>query len=84
MDNNKMLIEFIRQPAVTAMTGLSRSVLYAHVQRGLFTPPIHLGPQTAVWPRHEINAINAARLASKSEDEIREVVKAMIADRGRQ
>jgi len=38
------------------------------------TPPVKLGERCAAWPLHEIAAINAARIAGKSDEEIRELV----------
>jgi len=38
------------------------------------TPPVKLGERCAAWPSHEISKINAARIAGKSDEEIRELV----------
>lgn len=70
-----------RLPQVSACTGLSRSTLYQRVRQGTFTPPIALGSRAVGWPAHEVEAINAARIAGKSDDEIRVLVKKLVAQR---
>lgn len=59
----------------------SSSVVYAHVNQGLLTPPFKIGLRASGWPEHEANAINAARMAGQTNDEIRELVKTLIAKR---
>lgn len=64
----------LRLPAVMTATGLTRSTLYLRIKQRLMTPPVKLGERCAAWPLHEIAAINAARIAGKSDEEIRELV----------
>ena len=54
--------------------GVSRSTVYLQIRQGLMPPPVKLGERCSAWPNYEISAINAARLAQKSNDEIREPV----------
>ena len=54
-------------------SGLKRATIYRDVAAGLFPPPVKIG-STAVWPHDEVSAINKARLAGKSDDEIRTLV----------
>ena len=54
---------------------MSRSTLYLRIKQQLMPPPVKLGTRCAAWPENEISAINAARIAQKSEDEIRGLVK---------
>jgi prophage regulatory protein len=70
-----------RQPQVSAETGLSRATLYQRIKEGLLTPPVSLGLRAVGWPDSEIKAINAARIAGKSDSEIRELVKSLVAAR---
>jgi len=65
---------FVRLQKVIEMMGMSRSTLYLRIKQGLMPPPVKLGERSSAWPEHEISAINAARLAQKSNDEIREIV----------
>ena len=52
----------------------TRSTLYLRIKQRLMTPPIKLGERCAAWPADEIAAINAARIAGKTNEEIRELV----------
>lgn len=67
----------VRLPAACSATGVKRSKLYADIQDSLFTPPVKAG-RTSLWPQSEIAAINAARIAGRSDDEIRSLVKKLI------
>ena len=64
----------LRLPAVMSATGLARSTLYLRIKQRLMTPPVKLGERCAAWPSDEIAAINAARIAGKTDAEIRELV----------
>lgn len=76
-----MQIILDRRPAVEAALGKKRSALYADVESGLLPPPVPIGARAVAWPRHEIQSIVAARIAGKSIDEIRELVRKLVADR---
>ena len=75
-----MKTRFLKRPVVSEISGHSRSGIYANIKAGLWPRPVKLG-RTSVWPEHEIEAINAARLAGKTDDEIRGLVTALHADR---
>jgi len=64
----------LRLPAVKTASGYPRSTLYLRISQGLWTKPVRLGERSRGWPAHEVEAINAARIAGKSEDEIRALV----------
>jgi prophage regulatory protein len=64
----------LRLPAVKAETGNSRSTHYLRIMQGLFTKPVNLGPRAVGWPSFEVAALNAARIAGKSDEEIRALV----------
>ena len=64
----------LRLPAVMNATGQTRSTLYLRIKQRLMTPPVKLGERCAAWPSDEIAAINAARIAGKTDAEIRELV----------
>lgn len=69
-----MAQRILRLPAVTALTGLSRSTTYARIAERLLTKPVALGRRAVGWPDDEIEALNAARIAGKSDEEIRDLV----------
>ena len=64
----------LRIPAVKSESGLSRSTLYLRISERLWTKPVSLGPRAVGWPSDEIAALIAARIAGKTDDEIRALV----------
>ena len=76
-----MLPIILRLPAVLSANGKSRSSQYSDIEQGLFTRPVRIGLRSVGWPSSEVAAINAARIAGKSDDEIRALVKKLEADR---
>ncbi len=72
----------IRKPELREKMGLgSNSTVYAHVEEGTLTPPVKIGLRASGWPEHEVDAINAARIAGQTNDEIRELVETLVAKR---
>jgi prophage regulatory protein len=71
----------LRLPAVLAGTGLSRSTIYLRIAQGVFTHPVSLGARAVGWPAHEVTAINAARIAGRTEAQMRELVSELEAAR---
>ncbi|HEX4022391.1 MAG TPA: AlpA family transcriptional regulator [Acidobacteriaceae bacterium] len=69
-----MTDSILRLPAVKTSTGLSRSTLYLRVAQGEFPKPVSLGGRAVGWPASEVAALNAARIAGKSNAEIRDLV----------
>lgn len=65
----------LRRKQVEAAGVGSRSTIYLRIAQGLFTRPVSLGARAVGWPAREVAAINAARIAGKSDDAIRELVK---------
>lgn len=71
----------LRLPAVLHERGRSRSAHFLDIQKGLFTHPVRIGLRAVGWPKAEVEAINAARIAGKSEVEIRALVAKLEAAR---
>ncbi len=69
-----MLQTIYRLPAVKSESGLSRSTIYLRIAQGLWTKPVSLGARAVGWPSGEVAAINAARIAGKTDEEIRALV----------
>jgi prophage regulatory protein len=69
-----MAATILRLPAIKAETGLSRSTIYLRISQGLWPKPVSLGARAIGWPAYEVAALNAARIAGKDDDEIRQVV----------
>jgi len=54
--------------------GRSRSSHYLDIKQGFFTHPVQIGLRAVGWPSSEVAALNAARIAGKTDDEIRALV----------
>ncbi|MDR3369060.1 AlpA family phage regulatory protein [Rhodoferax sp.] len=68
-------MSILRMSAVKAETGhASHASVYTAIHDGLFTVPVPIGQRAVGWPDHEVAAINAARIAGKTDDQIRELV----------
>ena len=76
-----MATTILRLPTVIRRRGRSRSAHYLDIQEGLFPHPVSIGARAVGWPEYEVDAINAARIAGKSDDEIRGLVKELIVAR---
>ena len=64
----------LRLPDIKTSTGLSRSTIYLRIAQRLFTKPVSLGGRAVGWPSNEVVALNAARIAGKSDAEVRDLV----------
>jgi prophage regulatory protein len=65
----------LRMPAVKAETGhRSHASIYNAIKAGLFTRGVAIGQRSRGWPSGEVHAINAARIAGLTDDEIRALV----------
>jgi prophage regulatory protein len=64
-----------------AQFGIAQSTFYDWQERGLMTPGVALGIRSVGWPQNELDQIAAARIAGKSETEIRALVQDLIAAR---
>ena len=72
---------FIRLKKVEARTGLKKSMVYDLMNKEEFPKSIKIGERAVAWIESEIDAIVAARITDKSDDEIRELVKTLMAKR---
>jgi prophage regulatory protein len=73
----------LRRNQVEDETGYSRSTIYLRIAQGLWPKPVSLGPRSVGWPATEVAALNAARIAGQSDDEIRALVAHLVAGRRR-
>lgn len=72
----------LRIEAVKAETGhRSNASIYGAIRAGLWTKPVSIGPRSVGWPADEVQAINAARIAGKSDDDIKALVNRLHAKR---
>lgn len=68
-------MRILRKPEVKSAFGWRSDASVANAVRdGLLTKQISIGPRSVGWPDFEIDAINAARIAGKSEADIKALV----------
>ena len=70
-----------RKPEVLQRIGLSRSTLHSKVQNGLWCPPISLGARAVGFLKHETDELIAAHMNGYSLEQLRELVKNLVAER---
>lgn len=71
---NQAPFTILRRKQVEAETGYSRSTLYLRIAQGLWPKPVRLGPRAVGWPAGEVVGLNVARIAGKSDADIRTLV----------
>jgi prophage regulatory protein len=69
-----MTYRILGLPAVIDRLSKSRSAIYDDIAKGTFPRPISLGGRRVGWSESEIDAIIRARIAGKTEDEVRQLV----------
>lgn len=69
-----MTIIICRITTTLGKTGDSRSTHYQKISQSLMTSPVRLGARAVGWPEHEIDAILNARIAGRTDAEIRQLV----------
>lgn len=75
-------MQILRLPAVKTRRGLpSDASIYNEINQGLFTKGVAIGKRARGWPDFEVDAINFARIAGKSDSEIRGLVTELHAKR---
>lgn len=75
-------MSILRLNAVKAELGhRSHTSIYNAIQAGLLTRPVPIGSRAVGWPSDEVAAVNAARVGGMNEDQIRDLVKRLHAQR---
>ena len=67
----------LRLPEVLRLRGRGKTAHYSDIEEGLFTRPVAIGTRAVGWPEHEVIQLNRARIAGKTDDEIRALVAAL-------
>lgn len=75
-----MAYRLLRIPEVCDRTGLKQTSVYARVREGTLPPAISLG-RSRVWVEHEIDAVLGAIISGHDDEDIRELVIALVAQR---
>lgn len=63
-----------RRPMVEQSIGEKRSTIYRKIKNGLFPKPVQIGGDLVAWPANEVQAIINARIAGKSDEQIKALV----------
>ena len=77
----KEYLQIERKSEVLQRIGLSRSTLHSKVQNGLWCPPISLGARAVGFLKHETDELIAAHMNGYSLEQLRELVKNLVAER---
>lgn len=83
MENQVSPFAMDRLESAERLTGKKRSLIYVEMGDGLFPPAVKIGERSVAWPRHELEALNAARAAGLPDAEIRALVQRLVADRAK-
>ena len=71
-----------RMSAVLAEMGhRSHASVYTAIRNGTFTKPVPIGERSVGWPDYEAKAINQARIAGQTDDQIKALVTRLHAQR---
>ncbi len=75
-------MSILRMPAVKAATGhRSHASIYGAIREGLFTKPVPIGKRSVGWPDDEIQKICDARIAGYSDNQMKQLVEQLHAER---
>lgn len=74
-------LKILRRKQTEVLSGYSRSTIYLRISQGLWTRPVALGLRAVGWPAADIEALIAARIAGRSDHEIRAIVRTLESDR---
>lgn len=84
------MTQMLRLPAVREAIGVGRTTLTEwwaefdpkkNPKGGLFPRPVKITSTTNGWPADEVEAVVRAKVAGKSDEEIRELVRSLVAAR---
>jgi prophage regulatory protein len=69
--------KIVRRPEVLELLCISRSNLYKKIEQGLWPKPINLGARAVAWISTENEQLLNAMIAGQSQEEIKQLVKAL-------
>ena len=78
---HRTAVTILRRRQVEAESGYSRSTIYLRISQGLWPRAVSLGARAVGWPAGEVSALNAARIAGLSDNQIRQLVVDLVAAR---
>ena len=74
LNNQQTYSQLLRIALLSKQTAMAKSSIYAAMAKGEFPHPIKLGERMVAWLQSEVTAIINARIAGKSNDEIKALV----------
>ena len=74
-------MQFAKMLEVSRRTAEPKSTLYWRISRGEFVPPIKQGVRSAAFIVQEVEAVMRARAAGATTDDIKTLVRKLIAAR---
>jgi prophage regulatory protein len=75
-------MRLLREPEVRKAFGYrSTTSVYNSLSEGLITKPIRIGQRAVAWPEVEIELIIGARIAGKTDEQIKQLVSNLTARR---
>ena len=77
------MVPILGKPVIMDRHFVRDSALAQQIRDGLFPPPVRVGAKKSAWPEHESDAILRARIAGKSDEEIRALVRRLVAERAK-
>ncbi len=78
-----MTRRMVRAAEADKLAGVSKTTRCRRIAAGLWTPPVKLGARASAWPDDELDTLNKALIAGKTEDEIRALVAELVAARSK-
>ncbi len=76
-------LRMLRKPDLTAKIGIGGTQIDRLEASELLPKRVALTERSVGWPEHEVDAVLAARLAGKSDDDIRSLVRRLVVARAR-
>ena len=68
-------MEIWRIQVVKAATGYrSTATIYNNIKAGIWTKPVRIGERSVGWPSDEVIAVNKARVAGATDEQLRELI----------
>ena len=74
-------IKIVRRPEVLERFGYGKTCLHSRVKSGLVPAPCQLGGRSVGWIDHEIDVVISALAAGQTDEEIKALVKLLVARR---
>ena len=81
MTYKQLQIRMLRRRKMLDRFGIANTCLQDRISNGLIPPPVSLGGRAVAWPEHEIDQVLAAFVAGRTPDQIKTLVKELVAHR---